>query len=67
VEPSVAPDPPDPLNVFESRLIARGDATSSQLGEIRQQIAEDIAESVERAKAAAEAGDAELGMDDVYA
>lgn len=58
---------PDPLNSFAERLIVRGDATASELLRIRENVAEDIARAVERAKMAADAGEAELGVDDVYA
>lgn len=58
---------PDPLALFKARLLEGGHAAASELRQIHERIAEEIAEAVERAKAAADAGEAELGMDDVYA
>jgi TPP-dependent pyruvate/acetoin dehydrogenase alpha subunit len=57
----------DPLDLFGGRVIARGEAAASELDELRQRVAEEVAEAVERAKAVPEAGDSDLGLDDVYA
>lgn len=61
------PAPPDPLALFGARLVARGEATADQLRAIESQAAAEVAEAVERARAAPDAGPAELGLDEVYA
>jgi pyruvate dehydrogenase E1 component alpha subunit len=59
-------DAPDPLELFEMRLLAQGHATVSSLEEVRQKIAAEIAAAVERATSAPGPGDAELGLNEVY-
>ncbi|MBI4503915.1 MAG: dehydrogenase [Chloroflexi bacterium] len=61
------PAPPDPLALFGARLVAKGEATTDQLRAIALQAAAEVAEAVERARAAPDAGPAELGLDEVYA
>jgi TPP-dependent pyruvate/acetoin dehydrogenase alpha subunit len=56
----------DPLDLFETRMVTQGYATPLSFEEIRQTIAAEIAAAVERAKAAPDPGDAELGLHDVY-
>jgi pyruvate dehydrogenase E1 component alpha subunit len=58
---------PDPIEMLRSRLLERGLATEPEIRQIQERVASDIAAAVERAKAAAEVGDAELGLDDVFA
>jgi acetoin:2,6-dichlorophenolindophenol oxidoreductase subunit alpha len=57
----------DPLELFAGRLIERGHATASQRDEVGRNVAAEIADAVERAKASQDAADAALGVDDVYA
>jgi TPP-dependent pyruvate/acetoin dehydrogenase alpha subunit len=57
----------DPLDLFAGRLIARGQLIPPQRDEVHRNVAADIAAAVERAKASADAGEAGLGVDDVYA
>jgi len=62
------PAPPrDPLNVLAERLVQRGEATLSELLSIREAVAGEIEQAVARAKAASDAGPADLGRDEVYA
>jgi acetoin:2,6-dichlorophenolindophenol oxidoreductase subunit alpha len=58
---------PDPIEVLGARLIERGLATDAEIHQIHQRAASDIAAAVEQARAAADVGDAELGLDDVFA
>lgn len=66
VDESATPAP-DPLEVFEERLMKRGDASLSDLQAIRERIADEVERAVARAKAAPDAGEADLGLDEVYA
>jgi pyruvate dehydrogenase E1 component alpha subunit len=56
----------DPLALFAARLIERGRLASRQSDEMHQDVAAEIDAAVERAKASADAGDAGLGVEDVY-
>jgi TPP-dependent pyruvate/acetoin dehydrogenase alpha subunit len=58
---------PDPIEVLGARLVERGVATDAEILQIHQRAASDIAAAVEQARAAADVGDAELGLDDVFA
>jgi pyruvate dehydrogenase E1 component alpha subunit len=58
---------PDPIEVLGTRLLERGLATDAEIRTIHDRVAQEIAAAVERAKAAADVGDAELGLDDVFA
>ena len=58
---------PDPIEVLRGRLLERAVATEAEIDQIRARAAADVAAAVERAKAAADVGDAELGLDDVFA
>lgn len=58
---------PDPIDVLRSRLLERGLATEADIGVVYQRAAEEVAAGVERAQTAADVGDAELGVDDVFA
>ena len=58
---------PDPIEVLRGRLLERAVATEAEIDQIRARAADDVAAAVERAKAAADVGDAELGLDDVFA
>jgi pyruvate dehydrogenase E1 component alpha subunit len=66
VDPEATP-PPDPIEVLEKRLLKRGEATPSDLLSIRDAVGAEIAQAVARAKAALDAGEADLGLDEVYA
>jgi TPP-dependent pyruvate/acetoin dehydrogenase alpha subunit len=66
-ERAAAAHTPDPLALFEERLIARAHATSSELEEIRARIDAEIAAAVERATSAPDPGDGELGSGEVFA
>jgi TPP-dependent pyruvate/acetoin dehydrogenase alpha subunit len=57
----------DPIDFFGARLIERGDATRAELDAVRAQAAEEVQGAVERARAASDAGPAELGLHEVYA
>jgi TPP-dependent pyruvate/acetoin dehydrogenase alpha subunit len=58
---------PDPIDVLGARLLERGLATQAEMRQIHEHASAEIAAAVERARAAAEVGDAELGLDDVFA
>lgn len=64
---ATAAETPDPLDLFATRLLGRGDATADALERIREAVAGEVATAVARAKAAPEAGPAELGLEEVYA
>jgi pyruvate dehydrogenase E1 component alpha subunit len=57
----------DPLEHFTSRLLQHGEATPATLQQIQDSVSAEVTEAVERAKAAQDAGPAELGLDEVYA
>jgi pyruvate dehydrogenase E1 component alpha subunit len=57
----------DPIERLAARLIERGQATAPALQQLAQQVEAEVAEAVARARAAADVGDSELGLDDVYA
>jgi TPP-dependent pyruvate/acetoin dehydrogenase alpha subunit len=58
---------PDPIDVLRARLLERSLATDAEIDQIHERAAADVATAVERAKTAADVGDAELGLDDVFA
>ena len=58
---------PDPIEVLRVRLLERAVATEAEIDQVRDRAAADVAAAVERAKTAADVGDAELGLDDVFA
>jgi acetoin:2,6-dichlorophenolindophenol oxidoreductase subunit alpha len=58
---------PDPIDVLGTRLLERGLATDAEIRQIHDRAASEIAAAVERARAAADVSDAELGLDDVFA
>jgi TPP-dependent pyruvate/acetoin dehydrogenase alpha subunit len=57
----------DPIELFRVRLLEHGLVTEPEILEIHKRVARDVTDAVERAQAAVDAGDAELGMDDVFA
>lgn len=57
----------DPIEVLRGRLLERGLATEGELREVDDRAADEVEAAVERAKAAADVGEAELGLDDVFA
>ena len=58
---------PDPIDLLRARLIERGLATEADILQVHERVAQEVTEAVERAKAATDAGDAEFGLDDVFA
>ena len=58
---------PDPIDVLRVRLLERGLATDAEIAQVHERAADEVAAAVERAKAAADVGDVELGLDDVFA
>jgi len=58
---------PDPIDVLRLRLLERGLATDAEIDQVHERAADEVAAAVERAKAAADVGDVELGLDDVFA
>src|SRR5512138_2545603 len=57
----------DPIELLRGRLLERGLAIEAELREVHDRAADEVAAAVERAKAAADVGEAELGLDDVFA
>jgi TPP-dependent pyruvate/acetoin dehydrogenase alpha subunit len=57
----------DPIDVLRGRLLERGVTTEAELGQIHERVEAEVQAAVERATAAADVGDAELGLDDVFA
>lgn len=60
-------DLPDPIELLRVRLLDHGLVTEAEILAIHERVADDVADAVERAHAAGDAGDAELGIDDVFA
>ena len=58
---------PDPIEVLRARLLERGLATDVEIRQIHDRVANEVSDAVERARAATDVGDAELGLDDVFA
>jgi len=58
---------PDPIDVLRLRLLERVLATDAEIDQVHERAADEVAAAVERAKAAADVGDVELGLDDVFA
>ena len=59
--------PSDPIELLRVRLLEHGLVTEAEILEIHERVAGEVTDAVERAQAAVDAGDAELGMDDVFA
>lgn len=57
----------DPLEIQAERLISRRIADAEALAQIREEVEAEVAEAIARAKALPEAGEAELGLDEVFA
>jgi pyruvate dehydrogenase E1 component alpha subunit len=57
----------DPIDVLRGRLLERGVTTEAELRQIHERVEAEVQAAVERATAAADVGDAELGLDDVFA
>ncbi len=62
-----AVEPSDPIELLRVRLLEHGLVTEAEILEIHERVADEVTDAVERAQAAVDAGDAELGMDDVFA
>ena len=59
--------PSDPIELLRVRLLEHGLVTEAEILEIHERVAGEVTDAVERAQAAVDASDAELGMDDVFA
>ena len=59
--------PSDPIELLRVRLLEHGLVTEAEILDIHERVAGEVTDAVERAQAAVDAGDAELGMDDVFA
>jgi TPP-dependent pyruvate/acetoin dehydrogenase alpha subunit len=57
----------DPLDWFGYRLLERGSATSSQLQRIHNEVCTEVDAALGKARAAADAGANDLGLQDVFA
>jgi pyruvate/2-oxoglutarate/acetoin dehydrogenase E1 component/TPP-dependent pyruvate/acetoin dehydrogenase alpha subunit len=66
-EPPTGVEQADPLRLFAHRLIERGLATPESLQDVEDAVAAEVAGCIERARAAPDAGPAELGLQEVYA
>lgn len=64
---AAAPAAPDPLALWAERLLSGGEAGLNDLRRIEAVVDKEVAEALERAQAAPDAGAAELGRDEVYA
>ena len=64
---SEPPDTEDPIDVYGYRLLSQGSATLDELERVHARVEEEVRAAMDRAAAAPEAGEAELGLDDVYA
>jgi pyruvate dehydrogenase E1 component alpha subunit len=58
---------PDPIDLLRARLLERGVATEADISAVHERATDEVAAAVERAQTAADVGDAELGVDDVFA
>lgn len=57
----------DPLDLFAYRLLERGTANLDDLQRVHAEVAAEVEAALERARAAPDAGAAELGLGDVFA
>jgi TPP-dependent pyruvate/acetoin dehydrogenase alpha subunit len=62
-------DTEDPIDLYGYRLLSQGSATLLELEHVHTQVEDEVraAMAMERAGAAPDAGEAQLGLDDVYA
>jgi acetoin:2,6-dichlorophenolindophenol oxidoreductase subunit alpha len=60
-------DVEDPIDLFAYRLLERGAATLGDLEQIHDDVDTEVRAALDRARAAPDAGAAELGLGDVYA
>jgi pyruvate dehydrogenase E1 component alpha subunit len=58
---------PDPIELLRARLLERRLVTEAEIREIHDHADDQVAAAVERANAAADVSEAELGLDDVFA
>ncbi|HEY3058016.1 MAG TPA: thiamine pyrophosphate-dependent dehydrogenase E1 component subunit alpha [Chloroflexota bacterium] len=61
------PDVEDPLDLYAYRLLECGQATLTDLQAVHSDVEAEVRAALERARAAPDAGLAELGLDEVYA
>jgi pyruvate dehydrogenase E1 component alpha subunit len=59
--------PADPLELYATRLVERGEATNSDVRDVEAAVAAEVEEAMARAEEAPEAGPADLGLEEVYA
>jgi acetoin:2,6-dichlorophenolindophenol oxidoreductase subunit alpha len=62
-----AADVEDPLDLYAYRLLERGLASDADLAEIHSDVEADVRAAIVRAVASPDAGETELGLEDVYA
>jgi pyruvate dehydrogenase E1 component alpha subunit len=60
-------DAEDPLDLFAYRLLERGTADQDDLQRVHVEVQAEVSEAMSKARAAEDAGAAELGSDEVYA
>ncbi len=60
-------DVEDPLDLYAYRLLRRGVASMDDLQRVHADVRVEVAQAMERARAADDAGAAEVGIEDVYA
>jgi pyruvate dehydrogenase E1 component alpha subunit len=61
------PDVEDPLDLYAHRLLSNRTAALAELQRIHEQVEQEVRAAMARASKAPDAGEAELGLDDVYA
>jgi TPP-dependent pyruvate/acetoin dehydrogenase alpha subunit len=61
------PDVEDPLDLYGYRLLSNGLASAAALQRIHTEVDDEVGAAMARAGAAPDAGECELGLDDVYA
>ncbi len=60
-------DDEDPIDLYGYRLLERGEASLGDLEAVHAEVQRQVRDAVERARQTADAGSAELGLDEVYA
>ena len=57
----------DPLDLFAYRLLSRGSASLEKLNALHAEVEAEVAAAMQRAAAEPDAGEADLGLEHVYA
>jgi 2-oxoisovalerate dehydrogenase E1 component len=57
----------DPLDLYGYRLLSQGRASADDLQRVHLEVSDEVRHAIAQARAAPDAGEAELGLDDVYA